>query len=296
MATGLITVTRADAFINEVWSKESQLAVERNLVAAKLINTQFESALESGDTLRIPQISNLTARSKTAGSDVTFETFTEGQVVVTVNTHSYAAFSEEDIAKLQANQDIRARYTEKIGYALAQDIDANILSLYSSLSQSVGVQGTDVTDVNFRRSVQYLDDADCPAGNRSVIFVPAQMNAILALSRFTEAQIVGYNSDNSPIVSGYLQGGQMEATKVKGLWGMAYGVNVYMSTNIRTTGTSPLSYHNLLFHKDAFIIVREQDMRVQAQYRLAGLTTEVVGDVIYGTAVYRNTFACRILT
>ena len=296
MATGLITVTRADAFIPEVWSKEAQIAVERNLVAVKLINSQFENEVTEGDTLRIAQVSNLTARSKTAGTDVTFETFTESQITVTIATHSYAAFSLEDIVAVQANQDLRARYTDRIGYTLAQDMDATVLGLYSGLSQSVGVQGTDVTDANFRRAVQYLDDADAPAGERSALLVPAQMNAILALSRFTEAQIVGYNADNSPIVTGFLMGGEAAGPTVKGLWGRAYGVNVYMTTNIRTTGTSPLSYHNLLFHKDAFVIVRQMDVRVQAQYRIAGLTTEVVGDVLYGSAEYRDTFACRILT
>lgn len=296
MATGNITVTRAANFIPEVWSKNAKLAVEANLVMAKLVNTSFESEIQMGDTLHIPDISNLTAADKSAGSDVSFETFTEGETQVLINKHKYAAFKLEDIVKAQANQNLMARYSDKLGYALAKQLDTDLLGLYSGLSQSVGVQGTDVTDSNFLRAVQYLDDADTPAGNRSAVITPAQMHALLKLARFTEAQIVGYAANGSPIVTGILQGGDLNPAKVKGFFGTMYGVSVYITTNVVTTGTSPLSYHNLLFHRDAFVIARQQDIRVQSDYNIRALADEVVADTIYGVAEYRDAFACRILT
>jgi hypothetical protein len=296
MATGNITVTTAANFIPEIWSKDAQLATENNLVTAKLVNTQFESDMEYGDTLHIPQVSNLTARAKSAGTDVTFETFTEGVIDVSINKHYYAAFKVEDIVEIQANQDLRARYTDKMGYALAKQMDADLLGLYSGLSQSVGVQGTNITETNFLRAVQYLDDADAPAGDRFAIITPAQMHAILNISNFVLQSSVGYSSVNSPKVTAALERGLFDPTKVKGLFGMMYGVLVYISGNIQTTGTSPLSYHNLLFHRDAFLLVRQQDIRVQAQYKVESLATDVVADTLYGVAEYRDAFGVRILS
>lgn len=296
MANGNITVTTAANFIPEIWSKEAKLAVEKNLVMAKLVNRSFESEMQFGDTLHIADISNLTANDKAASTDVSFETYTEGKTDVSIDKHKYAAFKLEDIVKVQANQDLMARYSGKLGYALGKQMDADLLSLYSGLSQSVGVQGTDITDTNLLRAVQYLDDADAPAGDRSLVITPAQMHALLKLSRFVETQIVGYQSNGSPIVTGHLQGGSFDPSQVKGLFGQAYGVNIYVTTNVQTTGTSPLSYHNMLFHRDAFVLVVQQEIRVQSDYNIRALANEVVADVLYGVAEYRDAFACRILT
>ena len=263
---------------------------------AKLINTQFESEMEEGDTLHIPQISNLTARAKSAGTDVTFETFTEGVINVSIDKHYYAAFEVEDIVEVQANQDLRARYTDKMGYALGRQMDADLLALYSGLSQSVGVQGTNITLANFLRAVQYLDDADAPAGDRFAVITPAQMHVILNLDDFILQSEMGYTAEQSPRVTGHLIGGQFNPTEVKGPFGMIFGVKVHISNNVQTTGTSPLSYHNLLFQRDAFLLIRQQNIRVQAQYKVESLATDVVADTLYGVSEYRDTFACRILT
>jgi len=296
MAVGDITVTTAANFIPEIWSKDARIATESNLVMAKLVNRQFEADMEMGDTLHIPDITDLAARAKAADTDVTFETITEGKVDVLIDKHYYAAFKLEDIVKVQADQDLQARYTEKVGYALAKKIDTDLLGLYSGLSQTVGSAGVAITDPNLLTAIQYLDDADAPSGERFLVIKPAQMKALLGIDKFVRADAVGYLAAMSPIVTGHLQAGGFDPTQVKGYFGQIYGVSVYISTNVATTGTSPVSTYNLLFHKDAFVLVSQQDIRFQQDYNIRSLANEIVADTIYGVAEFRDAFAVKVLT
>jgi len=273
------------------------MATESNLQMMKLVNTMFSSDIkQKGDTLHIPDISNLTANDKSASTDVSFETITEGKTDLTIDNHKYAAFKVEDIVKVQSAYDLMSPYTEKAGYALAKAMDTSLLSLYSGLSQSVGSAGSAITDTNLLTAIQYLDDADAPGKDRSLVVKPSQMKAMLAIDKFVRADAVGYLAQMSPVVTGALQGGNVKTEFPKGYFGQIYGVGVYVTTNVVTTGSSPVSTHNLLFHKDAFIAAVQQDIRVQSDYNIRSLATEVVADVLYGVAEYRDTFAVRILT
>ena len=296
MANGNITTTTAANFIPEIWSKDAKIAVEANLVLAKRVNRQFESELQVGDTLHIPDVSNMSVSDKSAGTDVTFETITEGETQVVINKHKYAAFKLEDIVKVQANQDLMARYTDRMGYGLAKKVDSDLGALYTDLGQTVGSQGSAVTDANLRRAIQYLDDADAPSGDRTWVVKPAAMSDILGIDKFVRADAVGYLASMSPIVRATLERGEFNPAEVKGYFGQIYGLAVFVSTNLASSGTSPITYHNLLFHRDAFVLVMQQDIRVQVDYNIRSLADEVVADCIYGVKTFRSTFAVDYLT
>lgn len=292
-----ITVTTAANFIPELWSPDCRVAVESNLVMAKLVNRQFEGLIKQyGDTVHVGDISNLTATAKSAGTDVLFEAITEGKFDLTINKHYYTAFKVEDIVRIQSIVDLRAKYAEKAGYALAKQVDTDLLGLYSGLSQEVGSAGVNITDAVLREAIQYLDDADAPAGERSLVIKPSQMGVLLGLDHFVLASAVGYQAANSPITTGKLSGGSFDPSAVKGNFGQAYGVNIYVSSNVVTSGSSPVSTHNMLFHKDAFALAMQEEIRTQAAYNIRSLATEVVADVLYGVGEFRDTFAVEILT
>lgn len=292
-----VTVTTAANFIPEIWSKDVKRATEANLVMMPRVNTMFSSDIKTkGDTLHIPDLSNLTAGDKSASTDVTFEAITEGKTDLLIDKHKYAAFKVEDIVKVQSAYDLMSLYTEKAGFALAKAMDTSLLSLYSGLSQSVGSAGSAITDANLLTAIQYLDDADAPGSQRSLVIKPSQMKALLLIDKFVRADAVGYMAQMSPIVTGALAKGDVQTAKPKGYFGQIYGIDVYVSTNVVTSGSSPVSTHNLLFHRDAFIAAVQADVRIQSDYNIRSLATEVVADVLYGVAEYRDTFAVRILT
>jgi len=276
MATGNITTTTAANFIPEIWSREVKRAVESNLVMAKLVMRDFEGEIkQAGDTVHIADISNLSVGTKSASTDVSYETITEGKTDITIDKHKYAAFKIEDIVAVQSNVNLLTEYSNKIGYALAKQVDTDLLALYANLSQSCGADNTDITQATFLDAIQFLDLADAPDTNRYGVFAAGQKAAFLDVDEFIRYDATGIGGQDNPII--------------KGRFGQIYGVDIFFSTNVTTTG-SPSGDHNLVFHKEAFALAMQRDMRMQSQYDIDALAEKVVGDLLYGVTEYRDTF------
>jgi hypothetical protein len=276
MATGNITTTTAANFIPEIWSPEVKRAVEANLVAARLVVRQFEGEIKQrGDTVHIADISNLSISDKSASTDVSYETITEAKTDLSIDQHKYAAFKLEDVAAVQSNTNLLVEYSNKVGYGLAKQVDTDVLGLYTGFSQSVGSSGTDVSNANFILAIQYLDQADAPETDRSGVFHAGQKSQFLEVDQFVRYDATGIGGQQNPII--------------RGQFGELYGIKIYFTTNVTTTG-SPTGDHNLVFHREAMALALQRDIRIQSQYDIDALAVKVVGDVLYGMTEYRDTF------
>lgn len=282
MAVGNITTTTAAVFIPEIWSPEVKRATESNLTMARLVLRNFEGEIkQQGDTVRVSHISNLTVGTKTASTDVSYETITEDQTTILINKHQYAAFKLEDIAAVQSNVNLLQEYSNQVGYALAKKIDTDLLALYVNLGQSVGADNTAITEDTLLGAIQYLDLADAPETDRSGVFSAGQKANFLNVDQFVRYDSTGLGGQMNPII--------------RGQFGELFGVKIYFTTNVTTTG-SPAGDHNLVFHKEAFALAMQKDIRVQSQYDIDALAEKVVGDVLYGVAEYRDTFGVVVKT
>jgi len=282
MATGNITTTTAANFIPEIWSREVKRAVESNLTMARLVLRDFEGDIkQKGDTVHIVDISNLSVGDKSASSAVSYETITEDKTSISIDKHKYAAFKLEDIVAAQSNTNLLTEYSNKVGYALAKQIDTDLLALYVNLGQSVGADNTAITDDTFVAAIAYLDMADAPETDRSAVFVASEKANFLLQDNFIRYDATGIGGQQNPII--------------RGQFGELYGVKVYFTTNVTTTG-SPAGNHNLMFHKEAFALAMQKDIRIQSQYDIDYLSEKVVGDVLYGVSEYRDTFGCVVKT
>lgn len=194
---GTLTVTQAACHIPELWSQKTRDAVEANVVAAGLVDSTFMAALKGGpgDTMNIPYISNPTASTKTANTNVSLEVIgpssAEASQSATVSTHQYVAFGEENITNVQSMTDLMSKYSTKAGYALAAAADTNLHTLPQNFSQAVGTLGVEPTEDNWLRASQYLDDAIAPMDGRFIILRPATFYALQKTNRFTNADYAG---------------------------------------------------------------------------------------------------------
>ena len=155
-----VTATTADLFFDEIWSPELNRAVEFKLVIMALFADWTKRMSGSGDVFHLPNRHNLTANTKSAGSDATPEALTETQQNFTVSTHQIVAQEIEDFAEVMSKYDIRNEYTLAAAYALgrAQDVAAAAL-LDDNTTQTVGTLNVELTDDNFIRAWQYLQDS-----------------------------------------------------------------------------------------------------------------------------------------
>ncbi len=258
-----ITTTTAAVFLPEVWSMETLRAAEKALVMAGLVK-RYDSLVKSrGDTIHIPNISNLSANDKTQGSDTTTQTVTESETTISINKWKEASFEIEDIVKVQSNYDLMSEYTSKAGEAIARVVDTDLLALYSSLtSTDVGTYGNDLTDAVLVAAIQTLDEVDAPLEDRAMVIAPSQKAAIMKLDKFVKADYLGNYDQATPVKKG---------PNSRWLWGDIYGVPVYYTNQVPTTAGTPTQIHNVLFHKEAFALALQQAPRTQSQYRIESL-------------------------
>jgi N4-gp56 family major capsid protein len=299
LGTNHVTNTTGATFIPELWSDEIIAAYKQNLVMANLVSKMSFKG-KKGDTLHIPKPTRGAASLKAASNQVTLQAATESEVAVLVNKHYEYSRLIEDITEVQALASLRKFYTGDAGYALAKQVDTDLIRLGRGAAGGDGsadydaavlggdgstayVDGTNVgtalTDAGIRRVIQTLDDADVPMDGRVLVLPPSARNTLLGLARFTEQAFVGEVGGGNSIRNGQI--------------GDIYGVKVFVTTNAdtATTDTTRLA---MMFHKDAFVLAEQMGVRSQTQYKQEYLGTLFTSDMLYGVKELRDEAAVAI--
>ena len=267
LGTSQMTITTGANFIPELWLPKVIMATEANLVFAPLT---WDWSEEKGDTLRVPDVDNLTATAKAANTQVALNAPTQNITTLNTNRHDECSFLLEDITRIQASYNMIKYYTDKTGYSIGRLRDERVNALVSGFTQVVGVAGTDLGDTDVRNAIQFLDLADVPQDDRHMVIYPTQKNALSGIEKYYRADITG---TPSPIANGRI--------------GELYNVPLHISTNIGTSATARL---NAMFHREAFATAKQGGPRTQSDYILEYLGDLVVTDCIYGELLARNTF------
>ena len=296
MALGTNHVTNATAgtFIPELWSDEIIAAYKQNLVMANLVSKMSFKG-KKGDTLHIPKPTRGTAALKAASTQVTLQAATESEIQVLVNKHYEYSRLIEDITEVQALASLRKFYTGDAGYALAKQVDTDLVLLGRGVNGGdgtaayggaiigtggayTGANAAAISDAGIRAAIQQLDDADVPMDGRVLVLPPVARNTMMGLARFTEQAFVGEIGGGNTIRNGEI--------------GNVYGVKVYVTTNCdTTTGGDRVG---LMFTKDAFVLAEQMGVRSQTQYKQEYLGTLFTSDMLYGVKELRDEAAIAI--
>ena len=297
LGTNQVGVAVANNFIPELWSDEVIGAYKSNLVVANLV-TKLSHKGKKGDTIHIPVPARGAASAKAVNTQVTLSAATNSVINVSIDKHYEYSKLIEDIAEVQALASMRKFYTDDAGYALAKQVDTDLVTLWEALQGGtvgganaaawetayIGSTGTtaytgnssnaaDITDAGIRALILKLDNADVPMDNRSFIIPPIVANDMLGLNRFTEQQYIG-------------SGDAIKTGKI----GMIYGADVHISSNCPTTTTANTATDRVgcLMHKDALVLAEQVGVRSQTQYKQEYLGDLFTSDTIYGVAELRN--------
>ena len=294
-----VTTTTAATFIPEIWSDEIVAAYKKNLVLANLVmKMNFKG--KKGDTVHIPAPTRGSASAKTATNAVTLIAATESEVQVSINKHYEYSRLIEDIVEAQALNSLRQFYTSDAGYALARQVDTDLVQLgrafngatvgtddYATSAATtkafIGSDGTTaynsstsnaaaLTDAAIRRTIQRLDDNDTPMDGRFFIIPPSSRNTLMGLARYTEQAFVG---DGNAIRNGEI--------------GNLYGIPVFVTSNADFgAGSSGADRICLMGHRDSMVLVEQMAVRSQTQYKQEYLGTLFTADTLYGVKAIRT--------
>lgn len=281
LGTDQMTGTTLNVYRPNIWSRETLKAREKNLVLVPRVKHYDRDIQSKGQTVEIPNLSNLTANLKVANTQVTLNAPTETKTTITINQHYESSFLMEDYAEIQSAYDAAREYTEKTGYALAEKMDSFVATkMTSGATQVVGAYGTAITDSAILLGNRYLDDAKAPGSERYLAVTPQGKQEMLAIDKYVRYDAIGIGGANNTIKNGSI--------------GRIYDIEVSMSQNLVVTAATPTQNNHLLFHREAFAIAVQKDVKFESQRKSEYLGTLYVAQCLFGGTMLRTDHAVVI--
>lgn len=293
-------------FIPELWSDEVVAAYKKNLVYANNVR-KLNHRGKKGDTIKVPTPARADASAKAEQALVTFiEHGTDAGISILIDKHFEYSRLIEDLVDVQALESLRRFYTDDGGYAIAREVDFQLileglradatittvtgrvvqddLTVTGTIYEGDGTTwnqsatSTDISDAGIRTYIKALDDVDAPMAGR-VLMVPTVVKQdLLGLARFTEQAFVGEVAGGNTIRNGLI--------------GDIYGMEVYVTTNLPEIDDSAGAAQVQLgqcFQKDAIVLVEQLGVRAQSQYKQEYLADLMTVDMIWGNKTVRPT-------
>ena len=283
MATGAFpTATETNTTLAEliplIWGEKMNDFYRAELKAAAFFTDLSADFAGGAKSLYIPNLTQMTAHSKSNATVVTLNNPTETKITLTVDTWYECSFAIEDKEQEQIKKSysLQERYAKNAAYSVAAAYEDAIIALFDNFSQTTGTSAAVMLDSNVRKAIQYLDEANAPQSDRAFFVTPKQMwTDLMAIDRFT---ILSSTPGANPVMNGHV--------------GYLYGIPVIVSERIGATDGSAQS---CLAQKDA-IVHASTIMRVQSNYIPQYLSTVTTADVVYGVVENRDTSGVWIKT
>jgi hypothetical protein len=186
---GAFNLANTSVFRPTIWSTDLIRYRRTNLVIAQhTLKSSFNGT--KGDKIKMPRIGRLGVRPKQSGAPVYFQNRSESEWEMVIDRYMESSFSIEEIAEVQANQNLRSIYTEEAGRALAEDIDNFILAQRAAV---LGAYPSDhITSTNpisyadILAAWEILNVRKVPKQGRKLFISPGQEASMLNIPQFTQ--------------------------------------------------------------------------------------------------------------
>ena len=168
----------------DVIAKEALMILENNLVMAKLVHRAHESEFgnamngyEAGDTVSIKRPTDFTVRD---GATASNQDIVEGKTTLVVDKQKGIDFGFTSKELTLNIGELSERVIKPAMVQLANQVDTDLMSLYSSVPNWVGTAGQTVNSfADFAKAPERLDEYGVPMEGRSAVLSPADHWALL---------------------------------------------------------------------------------------------------------------------
>lgn len=254
-------------FVPELWSAQLITAFRKTHVFNSLVNRNWEGEIRQfGDTVKI-QTPGAIAVGAYSGT-VSYETPDSTSQALVIDKDRYWAFQVDDLDAVQANVNLMSTYMQEAAYALADDVDGDLASLYANAGAgNINIDLTD-SDVDFYsvavEAGQKLDEGNVPRGQRWMVVDPFGYATILKDAKFVHA---------TAVADQVIRTGEV---------GQIAGFSVFVSNNLKTATTK-----KYMFGTNQAITMAAQLLNTEAVRRDAAFADGVRGRLVYGRKVVR---------
>ncbi len=297
LGTNHMDNTTLAAQIPEIWGKMINDFYKEELILAGFFTDRSEELYDGGDTIYTPNITEMSANTKTNGSQVTLNANTDTNVTLTVTTWNECSFLIEDreAAHIKRSWNLVEKYTKNAAFTIAAVLERAIANLFLGFSNTAGDSDANLADSDILNAIATLETntrGNVYNGDVAFFFHPMTFwRQVQALDKFSLA-------DASPV----------QDPVAKKPMARLYGIPVYVSVNV--PAISSTGRGNCLAHKDALHFatlalgaggsmgsyVGSSGVRTQAGYELDYIGTLVVSDIAYGVVENRDEAGVLILS
>lgn len=258
-----VALSQTAQVVKEIWDKEIHKPFYANLVLAKLVNRDDGLVAAGGDLIRKPFLDTVDARAKSASTDVTFDVPFGTPISYNIDKHYYSAVRIEEIARVQSNWNLQEAFRGAQGEALARQVDGDIAGLYASAGTTVA-GGAAIDDADILSVVAAFDVAKVPTSMRRGVVGANTKADLLNVNKY-----VAYDQTGKT-------GKAVDGSD--GLVASLYGMDIYMSQNLKTSTTG----RNIFFHKSAISLAEQLKPTTKVEDVAKSLAKDVVVHTIYG--------------
>lgn len=287
--TGTFTPTDLAELIPEVWGNRINDFYRAKLKMAMFFTNRSDELAEGGDAVYTPNLTEMSANSKTNGAAVTLNSPTETKQTLTVDQWYEVSFMIEDKEAVQVKKsyNTQKRYVKNAAYTAAKKLEVAIATLFASFSTSVGTTGQALTDAVVREAITALETANADFEEAAwFLHTKTVWTDLMAIDRFA----LKMNTAGSDPV-------------IKGAIGEIYGRPV-VTSNLITKINTNADYAGALAVPDSIHwatspLPGQRDamgVRLQSNYMPEYLGTLSTADILYGVVENRDAGGVQIVS
>lgn len=268
-------------FIPAIWSRSLLENLRNNLVYGQpaVINRDYEGEIRgAGSSVKIHNLGAVTVSDYTKNTDLSApETLSDGETILSIDRARSFNMQIDDIDAAQQVPKVMDGAMREAAYALANDLDSYLASIYTQGTAGTGL-GTTGTPIVPTSTTAYeyladaytlLDEANAPAQGR-VAIVPPWFHGLLR----KDQRFVSFGTQEN------------RSTLLNGVIGEAAGFTVLVSNNV--FNTSGAKYRIICTHPSAWTLAMQIE-KVEAYRPPLRFADAVKGLNVYGAKVVRPT-------
>ena len=269
-----------NTFIPKEYSRNVLMALKSKLVVVPTVNHSYESEIQMGNILYIPQSQVITATEVTAGTEGVIKDPTTTGKTLTIDKWFEAPAVVDYMSRRQSHVDPVAVSEVESAYAIAKKIDSTLCDLFSELNGGTvrGSDGSKWTDDILIAAVEEVDEADIPEENRAWIGDPSTRADIMGIDKFVKADY--FAGDAIPT-------GQFRKN--------IYGAPLYITNNLTAVSSGTGSY-GVYKHRDALAIAIQENMDVDRVEQPLKHQITINTTALWGVAEIRDLGGVAIYT
>ena len=190
-----------------------------------------------------------------------------------IDKHEYCAKLFEDIAVVQANEQLFNKYARSMAYVLAKLVDTKIEAQLQSMSTGMTLSANNVlSNAKAEEAYATLLENDIPTEECAWFVNPTLYADIVSNAAFITA------AGDTDVPLGFDETRNAART---GKIGTLFGMPVFMS-NLISSSAGVTNEAGYIAHTSCVAVAVQQGIRIQSEYSVDALGTKVVADVIYG--------------